>query len=114
MYKDPVQVAVRTILARSFIMFFNTFEYIQDPLTQLYGAQFPKQHEQMIVDCIATMDNECNHYVTFMQKYGSDVVTSYFQNNNWEAGEIDSAVHGHNQSQKELEQLWYNSGIGYL
>ena len=32
MYKDPVQVVVRTILARSFIMFFNTFEYIQDPL----------------------------------------------------------------------------------
>ena len=64
MYKDPVQVVVRTILARSFIMFFNTFEYIQDPLTQLFGAQFPKQHEQMIVDCIAIMDNECMYYIT--------------------------------------------------
>ena len=32
-YKDPVQFMVRTILDRSFIIFFNTLEYKKDPIT---------------------------------------------------------------------------------
>ena len=43
-YKDPVQFVVRTILARSFIIFFNTLEYKEDLVTLLYGAHIPKHH----------------------------------------------------------------------
>ena len=70
-YKDPIQFTMRTILARSFIIFFKTLEYEQDPLMQLYEAQFPKHHEQMIQERIAIVENECKCYITFMQRYGS-------------------------------------------
>ena len=72
-YKDPVQTAVREILARSFIMFFKKFEYRQDPLTKLYGAQFPRHHEPMFLNCILIMEKECEHYITSTKRYGSDV-----------------------------------------
>ena len=57
----------------SFIMFFKTFKYQQDPVTQLYGAEFPKHHKQMLLDCIDIMENECQHYIIFTQRYGSDL-----------------------------------------
>ena len=116
-YKDPVQVAIREILARSFIMFFNTFTYQWDPIMQLYGAQFSKHHEQMILDCVDIMDKECDHYITWtMMKYGSDVqlLRKALQNNNRQAGKVDSGLHGHNHSQKELEQSWCKIGISYV
>ena len=75
-YKDLVQTTVRQILARSFIMFFKKFEYRQDPLMKLYGAEFPRHHEQMLLDCILIMEKECEHYITYItstQRYGSDV-----------------------------------------
>ena len=72
-YKDLVQNSVREILARSFIMFFKKFEYQQDPVTKLYGAEFPRHHEQMLLDCILIMEKECEHYITFKHSYGSDV-----------------------------------------
>ena len=52
-----------------------TLKYKQDPVMQLYGAQFPKHHEHMIWECIDIMENECRskHYITFQQKYGSTV-----------------------------------------
>ena len=72
-YKDPVPTSVRQILARSFIMFFKTIMYQQHPVTQLYGAEFPKHHKQMLLDCIGIVESECQHYITSMQRYGSDV-----------------------------------------
>ena len=42
-------------------------------LTKLYGVQFPRYHEQMFLDCILIMEEECEHYITFSQRYGSDV-----------------------------------------
>ena len=70
-YKDLVQIVVREILARSFIMFFKKFEYRQDLLTKLYGAQFPRHHKQMLLDCILIMVEECECYITSTQRYGS-------------------------------------------
>ena len=73
-YKDSVQTAVREILTRSYIMFFKKFEYRQDPLMKLYGVEFPRHHEQMLLDCILIVEKECEHYITWMtQKCGSDV-----------------------------------------
>ena len=72
-YKDPAQRAVRKILARSFIMLFMKFKYQQYPLTKLSGVQFPRHHEQMLFDCLLIMEKECEHYITWTQKYGSDV-----------------------------------------
>ena len=57
-YKDLVPTAIRVILARSLIMFFNKFKYRQDPIMKLYEAQFPKHHEHMLLDCINIMKNE--------------------------------------------------------
>ena len=55
-------------------MFFEKFEYRQDPLTKLYGVAFPRHHEQMLLDCILIVEKECEHYITWTtQKYGSDV-----------------------------------------
>ena len=72
-YKDLVHTPVREILVRSFIMFFKKFEYRQDPLMKLYGTQFPRHHEQMLLDCILIMEKECEHYITSTKRYGSDV-----------------------------------------
>ena len=77
-YKDPVQTAVRVILARSFIMFFSKFEYQQDPIMKLYGAHleahFPEHHEHMLFDSIDIVKNECDSYINWTtKKYGSDV-----------------------------------------
>ena len=61
-------------MARSFIIFFKKFKYQQDPVTELYGAEFPRHHKQMLLDCILIMEKECEHYITCTQKsYGSDV-----------------------------------------
>ena len=57
-YKDPVQTSIRQILARSFIMFFKKLEYRQDPVMKLYRAEFPRHHEQMLLDCILIMEKE--------------------------------------------------------
>ena len=54
-------------------MFFKTVKYQQHPVTQLYGAEFPRHHKQMLFDCIDIVESECKHYITFMQSYGSDV-----------------------------------------
>ena len=72
-YKDLVQTTVRQILARSFIMFFKKFKYRQDLVMKLYGAEFPRHHEQMLLDCILIIEKECEHYITSTQTYGSDV-----------------------------------------
>ena len=41
---------------------------------KLYGAEFPKHHQQILLDCILIVEKECDHYITWMtQKYGSDV-----------------------------------------
>ena len=72
-YKDLVQTAVKEILARSFIMFFKKFKYRQDPLMKLYGVEFPRHYEQMLLDCIIIAEKECDHYITSTQRYGSDV-----------------------------------------
>ena len=72
-YKDPVQREVREILARSFITFFEKFEYQQDPLTKLYGVEFPRHHEQMLLDYIIIVKKECEYYITSTQRYGSGV-----------------------------------------
>ena len=69
-YKDPVQTAVRGIFARSFIMFFEKFEYRQDPLSKLYGVEFPRHHEQMLLDCIVKVEKECECYITSTQNMG--------------------------------------------
>ena len=54
-------------------MFFAKFEYQQDPFTKLYGVQFPKHYEQMLLDSILIVEKECGCYITWTQKYGSDV-----------------------------------------
>ena len=72
-YKHPVQTAVREILARSFIKFFEKFKYQQAPPMKLYGVEFPRHHEQMLLGCIIIAEKECNFYITSTQRYGSDV-----------------------------------------
>ena len=52
-------------------MFFNKFEYQQDPLTKLYGAE--RHYEQMVLECILITEKECECYITSTQRYGSDV-----------------------------------------
>ena len=41
---------------------------------KFYGAQFPKHHEHMLLDCIDIVKNECDHYMNWTtKKYGSHV-----------------------------------------
>ena len=40
---------------------------------KLYQVEFPRHHEQMLLDCILIMEKECEHYITSTQRYGSDV-----------------------------------------
>ena len=40
---------------------------------KLYAAEFPRYHEQILLDCILIMEKECEHYITSTQRYGSDV-----------------------------------------
>ena len=41
---------------------------------KLYGAEFPRHHEQMLLDCILIVEKECEHYITSTQRlYESDV-----------------------------------------
>ena len=52
-------------------MFFEKFEYRQDPLTKLYGVALPRHHEQMVLDSILIVEKECECYITWTtQKYG--------------------------------------------
>ena len=41
---------------------------------KLYGAEFSRHQQQILLDCILIVEKECDHYITWMtQKYGSDV-----------------------------------------
>ena len=50
--KDPVQVEVQKIVSRSFINFFTTLCYIEEPMPKDYGAHLPVHHEKMNLPCI--------------------------------------------------------------
>ena len=53
---------------------FQEIQYPQDLHMKLYGAEIPRHHEQMLLDCILIVEKECDHYITWMtQKYGTDV-----------------------------------------
>ena len=63
-YRDPVQLGVHIVLCRSLITVLTTFPYIEDPNTKDFAAQFPFQHEQMLVLFIDIVDDEFVCYFT--------------------------------------------------
>ena len=63
-YRDSVQLGVCIVLCRSLITVFMTFHYVEDPNTKDFAAQFPFQHEQMLVPFIDIVDDEFLHYFT--------------------------------------------------
>ena len=66
-YKDPVQLGVRTVLCRSLIKVFSTFHYEEDPNTKDLAACYPFHHEQMLVPIIDIVKDEFTHYFTYMK-----------------------------------------------
>ena len=52
---------------------FQHFEVQTGPNYATLWSTVSKHHQQMIGECIATMENECKHYITFTQRYGSTV-----------------------------------------
>ena len=68
-YRDPVQLGVYTVLCRSLITVFITFRYVEDPNTKDFAAQFPFQHEQMLVPFIDIVNDELGHYFTDIKNH---------------------------------------------
>ena len=68
-YRDPVQLGVHIVLCRSLITVFMTFRYVEDPNTKDFAAQFPFQHEQMLVPFIDIVSDEFMRYFTDIKNH---------------------------------------------